>query len=291
MLPLSGRIVACHPADGSLVLFDTTGEFVARVQTGLTEGHAFAPVVVDGEELLWVADCAIKIVPSETAEYGYELGPAAEGQVVLVRLDGVVVERLPDPSHERYESQPYRPTSVCVDDDGSVWVADGYGASLVHRYDADGQLDLTLDGFDCPHGLLLDRRRDEPELYVADRGNNRIVVHGTDGTFRRVVGEGVLDAPSALATHGDLLFVAELQARLTVLDADDALITHIGENKQVTSLPAWPNAIGADGKVARSPHLVTGLFNSPHGLTADEAGDVYVSEWLVGGRFVKLRRT
>jgi hypothetical protein len=287
---LSKHIVGCHPADGSLVVFDPSGALVQRVEAGLTEGHGMAAVVVDGEELLWVADCGMKVVPSAEAQYGYELSTPRAGQVVLVRLDGSLVRRLPEPVDAAYESSPYRPTAVCVTDDGIVWAADGYGASLVHRYGPDGSIIETLSEFDCPHGLLLDRRREEPEVYIADRGNNRLVVHGTDGARRRVVAEGELDSPCSMASHGEYLFVAELRARVTILDGNDDVVARLGDNQEAAGVPGWPNALGNDGKVVRTPHLEAGRFNSPHGVAADDDGDVYISEWLVGGRFVKLHR-
>jgi hypothetical protein len=33
-----------------------------------------------------------------------------------------------------------------------------------------------------------------------------------------------------------------------------------------------------------------GIVNSPHTLAAAENGDVYVTEWLIGGRVTKLAR-
>ena len=38
------------------------------------------------------------------------------------------------------------------------------------------------------------------------------------------------------------------------------------------------------------PQLRPGLFNSPHGLAADADGHLYVAEWLIGGRTIKLAR-
>ncbi|HAE34071.1 MAG: hypothetical protein FI713_03690 [SAR202 cluster bacterium] len=83
-------------------------------------------------------------------------------------------------------------TSVAVDEiaqGGSrdIWVSVGYGANLVHRYSRDGGYNFTIDGshgaghFNCPHGIFIDRRRDLPELYVADRANSRIQVFDLEG--------------------------------------------------------------------------------------------------------------
>jgi hypothetical protein len=31
-----------------------------------------------------------------------------------------------------------------------------------------------------------------------------------------------------------------------------------------------------------------GKFNSPHGVAADTQGNIYVTEWIIGGRITKL---
>ncbi|MCH7801943.1 MAG: 6-bladed beta-propeller, partial [Chloroflexi bacterium] len=40
------------------------------------------------------------------------------------------------------------------------------------------------------------------------------------------------------------------------------------------------------------PHetLIEGKFNSPHGIASDGDGNIYVAEWLIGGRINKLTR-
>ncbi len=69
-------------------------------------------------------------------------------------LDGVEVASLARPLHGAYESGFFAPTSVAVNGprhggNGDVWVADGYGESLVHRYSADGRYLSTLTGEEC----------------------------------------------------------------------------------------------------------------------------------------------
>src|SRR5690606_16022524 len=170
-----------------------------------------------------------------------------------------------------------------------VWVADGYGMSLVHRYDEHGRYLGSLSGeegaagvFDCPHSLWVDTRRAEPELYVADRGNRRLQVFGLDGRYRRTVGEGVLECPCGGVLYGDALVVPELCARLAVLDADDHLVGFLGANEAACSLTGWPDL--------PAEQIHPGAFNSPHAAAADPDGNLYVVEWIVGGRLTKLAR-
>src|SRR5207248_975609 len=156
---------------------------------GFLEPHGFR-VVADG---MWVADVGFKrrVRGSE-----YETERAA-GRVALVDASGNVLRELRDPG------DGWSPTTVAhVAESGDVWVADGYRRHLVHRFDARGRHVQTLTGeegvgrFDCPHGVALDRRRGEPELYVSDRANARIQVYDVEGRFRRVVSEGVVVTPT-----------------------------------------------------------------------------------------------
>ena len=291
-----GLVVGIHPSDGQVIVLEADGAIVSTFECGLVEGHGMCLVDDGADEYLWVADCGVKVVPKADAPYGYDaLLPEPDGRVVEIRLrDGVVVRQLPKPSHAAYDAAPYLPTAVAVAPDGHIWVADGYGANLLHRFAPDGSHLVTLTGeestagrLDCPHGLLIDRRRGEGELYVADRENLRLLVFELDGTFLREVARGELARPCALATHGDLLAVAELRARVALLDLDDRIVGYIGDNGEVAETPGWPNSV-VDGKVVRQLALTAGKFNSPHGIAIDSDGNLFVTEWLVGGRYTKL---
>ncbi len=87
--------------------------------------------------------------------------------------------------------------------------------------------------FNCPHGIFIDRRKAEPELYVADRANHRVQVYDMEGRFKRSFGDNFLSSPRAFVTDGDLMVVAELRARLAVLDLDDNLVCYLGDNEDV----------------------------------------------------------
>ena len=180
---------------------------------------------------------------------------------------------------------------------GDIWVADGYGQSLVHRYNRDGEYLASISGqegaagaFACPHGLWIDTRKPEPELYIADRTNHRIQVYDLEGQYKRALGAEKLISPSAFARQGEALIVAELHARLAILDPADRLICYLGRNEPVSKGEGWPNRLDAHGIPTRTDRLESGRFNSPHGIAVDAEGDIYVTEWLIGGRTTKLAR-
>jgi len=199
----------------------------------------------------------------------------------------------------------YSPTWVAVNEErhggnGDVWVADGYGQSYVHRYDKSGNYIASINGeegvagrFNCPHAIFIDRRRSGQggsgtELYVADRANGRVQVYDLEGNFKRVFGSGFLTTPSGFAVHGDLLVIAELRARLTLCGKNDEFICYLGANEAVCDVEGWPNNKDASGNIIPTSLLESGKFNSPHGLAADAQGNLYVAEWLIGGRFIRL---
>ena len=270
-----GTIVGFHPKERALLLFDGDGALLRTVPCDAIEAHDIA---VDGDRL-WIADCGHKL--SLRADGTAFVDPPVDeavGRALLVDLDGNTIRTI-----ERPGDGLFLPTGVAVDERG-VWVADGYGSNEVHLVGHDGTFLITLDGFDCPHGVMIDRRRPEPLLYIAERGAHRLRVHDLDGGFVRHVAEGDLLAPCALATVGDRLYVADLVSRVSVLDLDDRVLGHLGADRDATRREGWPNA--ADAGRAVPPPLQDGLFNSPHGIAA-LGDDIVVTEWLLGGRWVR----
>ena len=82
--------------------------------------------------------------------------------------------------------------------------------------------------------------------------------------------------------------VSELRARMAVLDEDDNLLCYLADNQEVCSVEGWPNNRDAGGGLIPTALLEPGRFNSPHGMAVDAQGNLYIGEWLIGGRFIKL---
>jgi DNA-binding beta-propeller fold protein YncE len=285
----AGDIVSFDAETADVLIFNFNGELIGRWSSGLTEAHGITVVANKDGECLWVADPGQKMRSVSPGRYE-AISVGEHGRVVKFSLDGHILLELAVPPIQVYDRERYSPTAVVADGgDGRVWVADGYGQSLVHVFDSEDRHIGVLPGsFDCPHGLLFDRRRPEPELYVADRENGRIQVYSADGEFRRTVGKGQLKRPSAMATSKHLLIVAELEARLAVFNLDDEFVCYLDGDELAPQRSGWPNTVAADGRTVR-PELAPGRFNSPHGLAGDANGNIVVAEWLIGGRLIRLR--
>ena len=268
-------IVTLHQGEPQLLYFNTEGELLRSVAVDIDNAHDLLLVEDDGVEHLWIAD-------------------NLSGRVVKIELNGRIVMSLDRPDLDVYrKGGSYSPTSMTVDEDrfggsGDIWVTDGYGSYIVHRYAAGGEYAGSITGeegtagtFENPHGVSIDRRGSEPELLVADRGNSQVQVYDLDGAFKRAFGSVFLYRPCCFVELGDSLIIVEHRAgRLTVLDSANRLICYLGENPGVENLPNYPNVA--------PEHVKIGKFNSPHGITADSNGSLYVREWMVGGRTIKL---
>jgi hypothetical protein len=311
-----GELIGFHA--GQLVAFDEEGGLRRVVSQGLTEGHGITLVRDGSDEYLWISDpgflfsfTADEADDGLAAMFGKGIRHVGrEPRVVKMTIAGEILLELPvpqiDPAYGPGLMGSFCPCGVAVDEErfgggGGIWVADGYGSSLVHRYDSAGDHLYALSGgegggrFDCPHAVFIDRRPGkDPELYVADRGNHRVQVYDLDGGYRRTFGESFLNSPSGFAQWGDVLVVAELFGRLAALDDEDQLVGYVGENPEVSPnggwppRPGWPNALTKDGMAQPPPKSESGRFNSPHAMAVDANGNLYVSEWLIGGRYTKL---
>jgi DNA-binding beta-propeller fold protein YncE len=269
----NGDVLVFNQADPAILEFSSDGILKRYWGDRFHGAHGLTLVQETGAEYLWLTD-------QDSAE------------VVKTTLDGRTLMNLERPPHPAYTKGTYAPTWVAVNEErfggnGDVWVADGYGMNYVHRFDKHGGYIGSINGaegqagaLNCPHGIWIDWRNREPELYIADRGNRRFQVYDAEGTYKRSFGEAYLSCPCTCISYGEFLLVAELSAKLTVLDANDQLVCYIGNNEQTCGLPGWPN---------HAPELIVpGKFNSPHSMAVDQQGNLYVVEWIIGGRITKL---
>jgi hypothetical protein len=272
-----GLVYVFNQSQHGVVIFEPDGRFAGTWDEFPSErfvgAHGLTLVDNGGDQHLWLTD-------------------QDSGEVVKTTLTGQTVLKLAMPDHPAYaEGGKYSPTWAAETADGTVYVADGYGQSLVHVYDAEGEHQDSYDGtagigrFDCPHGLAILSRtaatgRHEPVLYVTDRANHRVVVFDLQMKFIKAWYQ---DAPCCFAQGpDDELLVPDLLASIMIYDhADQPVAPRLGDNQNgVVGQHGWPNV----------PHemRVAGKFNSPHGGCFDYDGNIYIVEWIEDGRVTKL---
>lgn len=194
----------------------------------------------------------------------------------------------------KYDLQKPRfaPTNISFAPDGGFYVGDGYGSHYMHQYDKDANWVRTWGGLgkdagkmQTPHGQWLDERGDgEPTIAVCDRANARLQYFTLDGKHIGFV-EG-LSFPADVDIQGDVLLCPDLHARITLLDKNNKVITHLGYDED------WTKTVLADNfKMRGQPkRWENGRFLHPHDACFDHAGNIYVAEWVLTGRISFLKK-
>ncbi len=195
---------------------------------------------------------------------------------------------------KRWGRDAFMPTNYAFLPDGGFFVADGYGSYRIHRYDKDGKW-LSMFGepgkgpgqFNTPHGIWSDQRGGrDASVVVADRANKRLQWFTLEGKHLKTLDGFIL--PANIDSHENVLLVPDLSARITLLDKDDQVIAHLGED------PEWRAQVTKDGNKLRRNEKgegwVPGKFLHPHDACFDSAGNIYVAEWVHTGRITKLRK-
>lgn len=266
------NVYVFHTGTPSIIKFNKSGNFLGSWGDQFDGGaHGFYLHREVSGEFLYVTDTKRSIM-------------------VKMMLDGQEVLRLGTPELPGVydEQRRYAPTDVAIGPNGDIYIADGYGQHYIHQYSAEGNYIRSWGGegadpgkLKCPHGISVDLRHLEPELYVADRGNNRIQVFTLEGVHKRFIVDD-MDRPCSFYYDRDELFFPDLNSRVTVLDRNDKLITHLGEDQQAYKQAGWPNL--------PKEYYRSNKFSSPHGVCVDSEGSVYVAEWIIDGRITKLIR-
>ena len=279
-----GTIFLCHQAEGGpkrdvVLAFDPDGKFLrswGREFHG--GGHGLDLRNEGGEEFLFLTELTTPCTVKYT-------------------LAGEEVRRWGQPDAEQYgDGNKYTGTNVAFTPDGGFFVGDGYGSSHLIKYDVAGELVGVFaekgsgpGQLNCPHGLLWDDRPGrDAALAVADRSNHRISYFDLDGNFLRVEAAGTVPSPCDFAdVHASgVRVVPDLRARVSLLDAENNLLTHLGDDAD------WIESTQADGRaMRRTPEKwAPGKFVAPHDAAFVNGGDLIVAEWVPTGRVTYLKR-
>jgi len=223
------RVRVWHRGADPLLSLDSDGKRVGAWGAGL---------VRDPHGIFAVEDGSIWLVDRDAHE------------VLCLGRDGRVGLRLGQRDSPAHNAPFSHPADVALSKSGEIFVADGYGNSLVHRFTSTGKHILSWGGpgslagqFRVPHGVWVDS---QDVVYVADRENNRVQCFTTGGIFIDQWTDFYRPTDVFMDAEG-IIYVTDHVARLTVLDRGGHIL--------------------ARGR----------LGDRPHSLWGDRKGNLYIA--------------
>lgn len=198
-----------------------------------------------------------------------------------------------DATHQKFDWT--NPTDVAVAPNGDIYVVDGYGSQRVSRFDKHFKHLKTIGTrskpeekgpnaphgtFNTCHGVWVSTLRSTPEVYIADRANGRYEVFDLELDYVRTVSGDFIRNPCCFYQHAGHLYIPDLGPLVAIIDDKDQPVARLGDGKGIkkpaTAEEAAPNA---------------DKFFTPHALTVDSKGNLYVLEWIGWGRVRKFTHT
>jgi hypothetical protein len=284
-----GHIFVYHRSgDTRLFEFDAQGDFVRELGVGLYGLEMAHKVRVDRDDNIWLVDEGTNMV--------MKLNP--EGRVTMV------IGRRPEPvppggntavpttdgSGPNHKYLLARPTDVTWDQQGNIFISDGYFNARVVKYSPDGiymgqvgsgQSGNGPDQFNTPHTIASDRNG---RIYVGDRGNARVKVY--DSNLNLITMYTNVGSPWEICVSGgdhQYLFVSNS-------NPDSNPAASWNQTGEVYKMELDGTIIGRFGEAGKNP----GQFQTIHGLDCRNPDELYTSEisaWraqkiLVGPRAV-----
>ena len=214
-------------------------------------------------------------------------GPKFGARVYKTDMKGKILYEIGRGVKESSTSQPFdwtNPTDVAVAANGDIYVVDGYGSQRVTRFDKNFKEIRTMGGkgkehgkFNTCHGVWVSTLRNEPEIYIADRHNDRVEIYDMELNYKRTLAGDVRN-PCCFYQHKGQMYIPDLGSRVTILDAEDKVVAQLGDGRE------------EDGKTAKKDSKSNpALFAAPHAMTVDSQGSFYVVEWVDFGRPRKFK--
>lgn len=245
-----------HP----VIIFDRDGDFISC----WGEGHLVDPhgIIIAGDDSVFVTDSQTHTVEKRS--------PAGDLLLTIgtrFRCSAIVACR------------PFNmPTGLAIGPSGDLFVCDGYGNFLIHKFSPQGELIKTWGGigdepgqFALPHKIDVDG---QGTLYVCDRNNNRIQLFTPDGEFIEMWTDYSWPQDIFVDQRNELIYVVEsqikppLRPRVSIRDMKGKIIV------------SW------EGEECQGK----GVLASGHSICVDSHGDIYVGDIVREKRIQKFVR-
>jgi len=279
--PTHGSVVV--DGQGQIYTSSTLGIFVFSPAGQLVRRHL-------GGDYTGLHDMEIRREDGRDFIYGAR-NAAGEGIKIEAETGSVVLKLgIPTEAECGLKISSWAPTAITVGPAGEIYLADGYASNRIFRFGPDGRYRAHfgtkgngLTEFNTAHGMTLDARYDPPRLLICDRNHEpkgRLLHYDLEGNFLEEVITG-LGMPTAVAIQGGYVAVPDLHGRLVILDESNTIMAVLGHNPDPKTRASFE---------APQEQWREGIFSGTHGSCWDARGNLYVQDWNVSGRIMKLVR-
>lgn len=280
---------ALGPTHGGVVV-DSKGNIYTSANKGVVVFSPDGKVIQEylGPKYSNMHDMEIR--KEADGEFIYAARNAAAEGIKFDAHSGKIVLKMPFPKESGLALKRFSPTAITVTANGDIYLSDGYASNHIFKFDKNGKYQMhfgtkgnELKQFNTAHGMTLDTRYNPPRLLVCDRNHKpkgRLLHYSLEGEFIAVVITG-LGMPTSAAVQGDYVAVPDLEGRVVILDKSNKIVSVLGDREN--SKPRVVFNVPQD-------KWIEGIFNGTHGSNWDKDGNLYVQDWNVSGRIIKLVR-
>jgi DNA-binding beta-propeller fold protein YncE len=242
--------------ENCLVVVDGNGNIIEQwkqYDAMFRRPHSVFISPYDPQKNVWVVD-----------DYRHAIFKFTNDGKQLLQTIGTPNEHASDDKHF------YRPTFMAWQPDGSFYVADGYANTRVVKFDKDGkylkawgepsgqqpqgQTDKRPNYFNNVHGVTIDPQT--RDVYVNDRGNQRIQVFDENGTFKK-----------------QWSFVPPVNIHFVHIGTDRGLVVFNNATQHLAKFDLDGHLITQWGGLGNYPGALWG----PHGISVDQEGNLYLA--------------
>jgi DNA-binding beta-propeller fold protein YncE len=254
-----------------VVVLDAAGKYLYGFGAGLIRNaHG---ICIDKDDNVFVVDsmrnCVFKFSSGGDllATIGTPDSPCDNG---CINYDFRTIQRSSDSFNH--------PAKIDVTCQGDFYVADGYGNARVHHYSKDGvrikswgEPGSGPGAFNIVHGIGIDRENNE--VYVCDRENERVQIFDADGTLKAIWND--IWRPTDICVRGDYAYVAELGELLYT----DNVLYEPGTRRHHSQCRVFDKRTGeALAVIGAADSGAKGSFWTAHGLCLNSRDELFVCE-------------
>ncbi|SDN73259.1 hypothetical protein [Ensifer sp. YR511] len=247
------RVYAFCRAGEAVRIFDQVGALI----TAWGEGRFLRPhgIGLSPDGLIYCADDKAHVVHSFTFDGELVRTWGKSGQRRVTEFDGRLTPETEGPMFNA-------PTDITFSADGTMYIADGYGNSELHRFDRNGRWTRSWGApgsnpgqFKTVHAACLDSKG---RVIVADRSNDRLQVFSPDGDLLQVIPEVV--HPNAIQCDRNDFIYSTGKGQVDIRTPEGELVCRWGRRC-------------VDDRIKPSE-----ILHRAHGLAVDSLGNLYLGD-------------